>query len=53
MEEVRAGSNGGSELKGAAHREGRSAVALRPISMSRWRLPALEGKVAEETGAWE
>jgi hypothetical protein len=28
-------------------------VALRPISMSRWQLPALEGKVAEETGAWE
>jgi hypothetical protein len=50
-------SNGGSEVGGAAHREGGSAAALQSISMVRWRLPALElfhgveGKVAVETGA--
>jgi hypothetical protein len=51
------GSNGGSELGGTTHREGRLAAALRPISMAWRRLPALEllhgvmGKVVEETGA--
>jgi hypothetical protein len=50
-------SNGGSEVGGAAHREGGSAAALQSISMVRWRLPALElfhgveGKVVVETGA--